>query len=242
VKTRLAAPARQQATTIHRWWRKNRPASQDLFARERWRLVCASSNDAPYGSAMTSKPDVSLVITVPGWVDEVIASSGPLETDEQRMGLAIALSRYNIERGGGPFGALVFAGARLVGAGVNRVVDSGFSIAHAEIVALMRAQSLWNGSSIGGGHSLVTTTEPCCQCFGALIWSGIDHLVCGATTEDAEAIGFDEGPKPDAWVGALENRRIRVTQRVRRDEARTVLTDYLERGGTIYGMRRPAEL
>jgi plasmid stabilization system protein ParE len=34
VKTRLAGPARQQATNFHRWWRKNRPASPDLFARE----------------------------------------------------------------------------------------------------------------------------------------------------------------------------------------------------------------
>jgi tRNA(Arg) A34 adenosine deaminase TadA len=196
---------------------------------------------------MSSSPDTSLVITVPGWVDDAIADAiatgRPLDTDEERMGLAIALSRYNIAHGGGPFGALVFLGARLVGAGVNRVVDSGFSIAHAEIVALMRAQSLLAGSS-GPTHqvhrySLVTTTEPCCQCFGALVWSGIEHLVCGATTDDAEAIGFDEGPKPEAWVGALESRNIRVTQYVRRDEARSVLAEYVDRGGTIYGMRRP---
>ncbi|MGH7438618.1 MAG: hypothetical protein ACRENE_23260, partial [Polyangiaceae bacterium] len=34
MKTRLAAPARKQATSLHRWWRKNRRASPDLFARE----------------------------------------------------------------------------------------------------------------------------------------------------------------------------------------------------------------
>jgi plasmid stabilization system protein ParE len=34
VKTRLTAPARQQADRFDRWWRENRPAARDLFARE----------------------------------------------------------------------------------------------------------------------------------------------------------------------------------------------------------------
>jgi hypothetical protein len=34
VKTRLTGPARQQADRIDRWWRENRLAARDLFARE----------------------------------------------------------------------------------------------------------------------------------------------------------------------------------------------------------------
>lgn len=34
MKTRLAAPAQRQAERIDRWWRQNRPAAPDLFARE----------------------------------------------------------------------------------------------------------------------------------------------------------------------------------------------------------------
>lgn len=34
MKTRLAGPARKQATPLHRWWGKNRRASPNLFARE----------------------------------------------------------------------------------------------------------------------------------------------------------------------------------------------------------------
>ena len=34
MKTRLAAPARKQADRIDRWWRENRSAVGDLFARE----------------------------------------------------------------------------------------------------------------------------------------------------------------------------------------------------------------
>lgn len=182
-----------------------------------------------------------IVLAVPAWIDEVAASfEGSLATEEGRMALTIALSRHNVERGGGPFGATVFLGSKLVAAGVNLVLDSGLTIGHAEIVAMMRAQRALAGSPREAGdlYSLVASTEPCCQCFGALVWSGIRHLTCGANTADAEAIGFDEGPKPEAWVRALEVRGITVTQGIQREEARAVLSEYVRRGGVIYG-RRP---
>jgi tRNA(Arg) A34 adenosine deaminase TadA len=188
-----------------------------------------------------ARSESALVLAVPVWIDEVVRGfRGALETDDERMALTVALSRHNVERGGGPFGATVFLGSELVAAGVNLVLGTGLSIAHAEIIAMMRAQRalLDSPRAAGGRYSLVASTEPCCQCFGALVWSGIEHLTCGANTADAEAIGFDEGPKPAAWVEALEARGISVTQGVRRDEARAVLGDYVRRGGTIYG--RPA--
>jgi tRNA(Arg) A34 adenosine deaminase TadA len=179
----------------------------------------------------------AVILSVPSWVDELASTfEGSLEAEDGRMALAIALSRRNVERGGGPFGAAVFLGSELVAAGVNLVLDTGLTIAHAEIVAMMRAQrALIDSPRTGGVYSLVASTEPCCQCFGALVWSGIRHLTCGANTTDAEAIGFDEGPKPEAWVRSLETRGITVTQGVRRDEARAVLGEYVRRGGVIYG-------
>jgi tRNA(Arg) A34 adenosine deaminase TadA len=182
----------------------------------------------------------SLVITLPEWVDETVRNwSEPLHTDSERMKLAVALSRINVERGGGPFAALVFAQNECLGAGVNRVVDTGYSIAHAEILALMTAQQrlFSRGSNSLPQLELVTTTEPCCQCFGSLIWAGVTRLVCGATTADAEAIGFDEGPKPENWDRVLEQRAISVTREVRREEANAVLRNYRARGGEIYGRK-----
>lgn len=199
-------------------------------------------------------PEQSLVITVPGWIDEVVASfPAALDGDDGRMELVVALSRQNVERGGGPFAAAVFAGPRLVAAGVNRVLASGFSIAHAEIVALMRAERIIAaarsapapGAPVPASgawpspFTLVVSTEPCCQCFGALIWAGVERLVCGAASADAEAAGFDEGPKPPGWQQVLEARGISVTRGLRRAEAAAVLRRYAEMGGTIYGMRSP---
>ena len=183
---------------------------------------------------MTAK---RLVLEIPEWVDEVVAQfSEPLVSDAARMALTVRLSQENVARGGGPFGGSVFAGDRLLSAGVNLVLGSGFSIAHAEIVALMRAQAALGEASLDPPPlTLFASTEPCCQCFGALVWAGVRRLVCGANTADAEAVGFDEGPKPAAWTRVLEQRGITVTEGVLRGEAQAVLADYAARGGRIYG-------
>lgn len=185
---------------------------------------------------MDTGEDPKLVISVPSWVDDVASSFDDLSTDEARMRLVIRLAQVNSEHGGGPFGAAVFLGPRLVAAGVNRVLDCGFSIAHAEVIALMRAQQLLPvGTPFATEtQTLVTSTEPCCQCFGAIVWSDVKRLVCGAFTEDAEATGFDEGPKPNDWPARLEARGIEVVRGVEREEAKRVLTEYRERGGRIY--------
>lgn len=190
----------------------------------------------------TANDPAGLTITVPGWVDALAAAAGPLDTDDARMQLAIGLARRNVETGGSPFGAAVFHQDRLLAVGVNCVLSSGFSIAHGEIVALMRAERAAGKRSVPGSLplTLVTSTEPCCQCFGALIWAGVTRLVCGATTEDAEAIGFDEGPKPAEWPEVLERRGISVRLQVRREEAAEVLRAYLRSGGAIYGGSRSA--
>ena len=191
---------------------------------------------------MTESPPVSgpsaLVIDFPSWIDELVQGfPHPLVDDEARMLLTVRLSEENVVRGGGPFGGTVFLGERFLAAGVNRVLESGLSIAHAEIVALMRAQAVLGARAALSAPplTLFASTEPCCQCFGALVWAGVRRLVCGATTADAEAVGFDEGPKPDDWVAVLERRGISVRQGVQRADAERVLGRYAAGGGLIYG-------
>jgi len=156
------------------------------------------------------------------------------------MSLALALARRNVREGGGPFAALVLRGTEVIAAGVNRVVDTGLSIAHAEILALCFAQRELGtqAGQLPAGLTLVTTTEPCCQCFGAIYWSGLSELVSGAESADAEAIGFDEGPKVKDWVLALERRGMQIRTAVLRDQARQNLREYASSGGLIYGAKR----
>ena len=83
-------------------------------------------------------------------------------------------------------------------------------------------------------HELVTSVEPCAMCLGAVPWSGVRRLVCGARGEDACAIGFDEGAKPADWVRGLESRGIEVQRDVLRAAAVAVLRRYVEEGGVLY--------
>lgn len=181
----------------------------------------------------------SLTLRLPDWIDAVVGDRDRVfPSDEERMRLAVALSARSVLEGGGPFGAGVFdEDGRLVAPGVNLVVPAGTSIAHAELVALALAQQVAGSFDLADGgrrYELVTSTEPCAQCFGAVPWSGVRRVVCGAATADAEAIGFDEGPKPKRWVDELIRRDIDVRLGVLRDEARAVLNDYAARGGLIY--------
>jgi len=179
---------------------------------------------------------------VPSWLDPFLDRLGQVfDAVEQRMQLAIDLSRLNIQQQtGGPFGAAVFEepSGRLLSVGVNLVTSTHCSVAHAEMVALILAQQVRDRYDLGGLGSppcqLVTSCEPCAMCLGAIPWSGIKSVVCGARGEDAESVGFDEGVKPVDWVSALEGRGIAVTRDVLRLQARSVLLDYRQGGGVIY--------
>ncbi|MCL2184160.1 MAG: nucleoside deaminase [Chitinispirillia bacterium] len=187
----------------------------------------------------------SILIELPGWMREPLAlATGIFATREGRMDFVIDLARQNIEEGtGGPFAAAVFdmETGRLIAAGVNLVTNVGLSIAHAEIVALMQAQSILGSFDLGAKNmprcELVTTTAPCAMCLGAVPWSGVRALVCGARDEDARAAGFDEGSKREDWTEELEARGIEVVRDIRRSDAAAVLRDYADGGGIVYNGR-----
>lgn len=186
-----------------------------------------------------------IVLELPTWVGPFVARhDGVFESAEARMRLAVELARENIERGtGGPFGAAVFEidSGRLVGVGVNLVEASNCSIFHAEMVAIATAQQAAETYDLGGegrpAVELVTSVAPCAMCLGAIPWSGVRRVVCGARGEDACEIGFDEGAKPEDWPARLRERRIDVAVDVLRDEARDVLHQYAAKGGLIYNAR-----
>ena len=188
-----------------------------------------------------------ICVSLPQWVGQFI-ETGPqvFSGAEKQMRFVIALARKNVQQGtGGPFAAAVFdAAGRLVAPGINMVTASNCSVLHAEIVALMLAQKALTRYDLSDGgrlrYDLVATTEPCAMCFGAVPWSGVQRLVCGARDEDARAIGFDEGPKLPDWVSALNRRGITVQRDVLREEATAVLREYVAAGGVIYNAGRPA--
>ena len=176
------------------------------------------------------------------------------KTDEERMALAIEVSRLNvIHQTGGPFGCVIFrktqikefggrggdaAGYKyeLVSVGMNRVVPLNNSTLHGEMVAIQLAQqmvkrfTLNKTSSSDDSYELYTSCEPCCMCLGASLWSGVSRVVCAATKADASAIGFDEGPVFEESYEHLKKAGIDVRRRLLREEAAAVLQMYSQQG------------
>lgn len=181
---------------------------------------------------------------LPGWIDLFMNAYLPSSNIQHRMHFVIEASRMNIgERTGGPFAAAVFEidTGTLVSLGTNIVTGEGLSILHAEIVAISLAQRIVGSYDLGGAglpeYELVTSTEPCAMCFGAIPWSGVRRVVIGARSADAQSIGFDEGPKPANWRAELEKRGIQTICDVDRDLAARVLVEYSQQNGKIYNAR-----
>ena len=180
-------------------------------------------------------------LTLPVWIHDAVDLTATYPGDEAKVALAIALSRHNVDHAsGGPFGAVLFdANDRVIAAGVNRVVPHATSLAHAENMAYMLAQQRLQtprlNETVGGTVTLATSSQPCCQCYGATVWAGIDRLLIGARAEDVmELTEFDEGPLPADWIGELNKRGIEVVRDLHRDSAREVLRAYGLKGGERY--------
>ena len=147
-------------------------------------------------------------LTLPAWVHEHVDADRTHAGDEAKVALAIELSRLNIEsRSGGPFGAAVFGpDDRIVAIGVNRVLPQQCSLAHAETMAYMLAQQRTQRSRLNeledgtrvGPFTLATSAQPCCQCYGATFWAGVDRLLIGARSEDQHCRTRDEPAHPAA--------------------------------------------
>lgn len=181
----------------------------------------------------------SISIRYPEWVAGSVDWGRHYGSDDEKMRLAVDLSRQNVvHESGGPFGAAVFEleTGRLVAVGMNLVVPLSNCMLHAEAVALMMAGRRVESYSLDVGvpHELVTSCAPCAMCLGAALWSGVRRIVCGARSGDAERIGFDEGPVFPASHEYLSRRGIRIHHDVLRGEACAVLDLYASRSGRIY--------
>lgn len=167
-----------------------------------------------------------------------------LPTLEDRMDLVNALADRNWREGsGGPFAAIVVDAAtgELVSAGVNVVLASGLSSAHAEVTTLSLAQSAlgrWDLGAAGADLQLVVNWRPCVMCYGATMWSGVRSLVvAGEGPLLEELTRFDEGPVVDDWDAQFEARGIRVTIGVRHDDAVAVFRAYGDSDSIVYNAR-----
>ena len=189
---------------------------------------------------------MDFTLSLPDWaVAEMAKLPQVMPTLEERMAAVIRFSQLNFENGtGGPFAAGVFErdSGKMVVIGVNRVVPSHCSSAHAEVMTLSVAQKMLGTHDLGGpgmpAYQLVVNWLPCAMCFGAVSWSGVRSLViAGSGPELEEITGFDEGPIHPEWDKELEKRGIELVNNVLRDEAIAVYKAFAASGSLVYNGR-----
>ena len=183
---------------------------------------------------------------LPGWVPDALHQLPEyLPTLEARMSAVIEFARLNVgHQTGGPFAAGVFErdSGRLVAMGVNRVMATNCSSAHAEVMALSLAQAQLGSFDLGGpglpAYQLVVNWRPCAMCYGATLWSGVRSLVVAGDGPELETItGFDEGPVHPDWRYEAERRGIEVVEDVCRDEAIAAFNAFAASQQPVYNAR-----
>jgi len=179
--------------------------------------------------------EAALEVRVPGWLRDH-AGETHLASDDAVVQMLNRLAAENVRQGtGGPFAAAVVddASREIVSVGVNLVLSSQISSAHAEVVALSLAQSrlrTWSLRADGRGRTLFVNAQPCAMCLGAVVWSGVSGLDFSALGSDVERLtGFDEGPVTPDWRQQLVTRGISVSSGRCESESHAVLADYGKR-------------
>ncbi|GMH45980.1 hypothetical protein BSKO_13944 [Bryopsis sp. KO-2023] len=185
-------------------------------------------------------------VELPPWaVDELKVTPKTFPTLEERMAVVNRFARLNVQHNtGGPFAAAVVQKdtGKLIAIGVNRVVHSNCSSAHAEVVAITLAQQTLGTFDLGGRnlpeHQLVVNWTPCAMCYGAVLWSGVRSMVAAGFGDELEEItGFDEGPRPADWKGEYEKRGVEVILDVGRQESLEVFEYFRDSGNLVYNAR-----
>lgn len=133
------------------------------------------------------------------------------------MARAIQLSLENIEKGGGPFGAVIVKDGEIIAESGNSVTNDNDPTAHAEVNTIRKACKKLDTFDLEG-CIIYSSCEPCPMCLGAIYWAHLDELYFANNKKDAGNIGFDDAFIYDELDLPYEKRKLKTNQFMR-DEA-----------------------
>ena len=113
------------------------------------------------------------------------------EQDRFYIRMACDIASENIDRGGGPFGAVIVKDGKVISTGSNTVTLDNDPTAHAEVNAIRRACELIKSFKLDG-CVVYSSCEPCPMCLSALYWAGVSRIYYANTKHDAHQINFDD--------------------------------------------------
>ena len=141
--------------------------------------------------------------------------------DAKFMEMASRLSEDNIDKGGGPFGAVIVRDGEVSAKGANRVVPNNDPTAHAEINAIRDACKNINSYDLSGAV-IYTSCYPCPMCLSAIIWANIDKVYYGCNTTDTEIIGF----RDKEFEESIPSRKQQMCHEMNRQECLKLYEEY----------------
>lgn len=149
------------------------------------------------------------------------------DDDERFMLEALREAVNGAGEGEVPVGAVIVKDGEIVARAHNRIESNKRSSAHAEMLAIEKAESTLDAKWLSG-CTMYVTLEPCSMCAGALVLSRIDRLVIGADDPKTGACGSLRNIAADERL----NHRIEIKRGVLGEECSTTLKEFFrERRG-----------
>jgi tRNA(Arg) A34 adenosine deaminase TadA len=130
-----------------------------------------------------------------------------MKDDRTLLQHAIKIAEEGIEKGCGPFGAVVTKDGKIIAEANNDDVLSHDPTAHAEVLAIRKASMAVKTHDLSD-CVMYTSCEPCPMCLGAIYWSGIKKVVYASDRHDAERAGFSDRLIYDEIILDPEKRKI----------------------------------
>jgi tRNA(Arg) A34 adenosine deaminase TadA len=139
------------------------------------------------------------------------------EQDKQFMREAIRLANQSVERGGGPFGAVIVKDGEIIAGSSNSVTIDNDPTAHAEVNTIREACRKLRTFDLSG-CTIYTSCEPCPMCLGAIYWARIGKIFYGNTRKDARDIQFADDFIYEELERPMDKRTVPIVPLLR-DEA-----------------------
>lgn len=146
--------------------------------------------------------------------------------EREFMRKAIEEALEGIKAGhGGPFGAVIVKGGKIIASAHNTVLRDNDPTKHAEVKAISDASKLLKSFDLAG-CSIYSTTEPCPMCFSAIHWAKLDTVIYGTVIEDVKRLGFNELTIPSDRMKKEGNSQVEIIGGFMREECESLLKEW----------------
>ncbi|MCP3700452.1 MAG: nucleoside deaminase [Aliivibrio sp.] len=145
---------------------------------------------------------------------------------EKYMRIALEEAQVALDKGNIPIGACIVLDGCVISRAHNEVDSSRSDLKHAEMQALTQVDSRL--FELSTKVSIYSTLEPCAMCAGAIVNTGIQEIVYGASDSLVGAISVLR------TNGYYQTRLVNVVGDVLANESQQLLNQYVDK----YGCRK----